>query len=63
MLCVIRYAMQLTDGDELDLNAADMNNNGRAEIGDALVILRSAIFSCYPWLFAQLLRLQLCSPG
>lgn len=43
LLCVIRYAMQLTDGDELDLNAADMNNNGRAEIGDALVILRSAV--------------------
>ncbi len=35
--------MQLTDGDELDLNAADMNINGRAEIGDALVILRSAV--------------------
>lgn len=35
--------MQLTDGDELDLNAADMNNNGKAEIDDALVILRSAI--------------------
>lgn len=35
--------MQLTDGDELDLNAADMNNNGRAEIGDALAILRSAM--------------------
>lgn len=35
--------MQLTDGDELDLNAADMNKNGRAEIGDALVILRSAM--------------------
>lgn len=43
MLCVIRYAMQLTDGDELDLNAADMNNNGRAETGEALVILRSAV--------------------
>lgn len=43
LLCVIRYAMQLTDGDELDLNAADMNNNGKAEIGDALVILRSAM--------------------
>ena len=43
MLCTVRYAMQLTDGDELDLNAADMNNNGRAEIGDALVILRSAM--------------------
>ena len=43
LLCVIRYAMQLTDGVELDLNAADMNNNGRAEIGDALVILRSAM--------------------
>lgn len=43
MLCAIRYAMQLTDGDELDLNAADMNNNGRAETGDALVILRSAM--------------------
>ncbi len=43
MLCVIRYAMQLADGDELDLNAADMNNNGRAEICDALVILRSAM--------------------
>ena len=43
MLCAICYAMQLTDGDELDLNAADMNNNGRAEIGDALVILRSAM--------------------
>lgn len=43
LLCVIRYAMQLADGDELDLNAADMNNNGRAEIGDALVILRSAV--------------------
>ena len=43
MLCAIRYAMQLTDGDELDLNAADMNNNGRAEIGDGLVILRSAM--------------------
>ena len=43
MLCAIRYAMQLTDGDELALNAADMNNNGRAEIGDALVILRSAM--------------------
>ena len=43
MLCAIRYAMQLTDGDELDLYAADMNNNGRAEIGDALVILRSAM--------------------
>ena len=38
LLCVIRYAMQLADGDELDLN-----NNGRAEIGDALVILRSAM--------------------
>ena len=35
--------MQLTDGGELDLNAADMNNNGRAETGDALVILRSAM--------------------
>jgi len=35
--------MQLTDGDELDLNAADMNNNGRAETGEALVILRSAV--------------------
>ncbi len=35
--------MQLTDGDELDLNAAGMNNNGRAETGDALVILRSAM--------------------
>lgn len=35
--------MQLTDGDEPDLNAADMNNNGRAEIGEALVILRSAV--------------------
>lgn len=35
--------MQLTAGDELDLNAADMNNNGRAETGDALVILRSAM--------------------
>jgi len=35
--------MQLTDGDELDFNAADVNNNGRAEIGDALVILRSAM--------------------
>ena len=43
MLCVIRYAMQLTDGDELDLNAADMNNKGRAETGEALVILRSAV--------------------
>ena len=43
MLCVIRYATQLTDGDELDLNAADMNNNGRAEIGEALVILSSAV--------------------
>lgn len=35
--------MQLTGGDELDLNAANMNNNGRAEIGDALVILHSAM--------------------
>ena len=35
--------MQLTDGDELDLNAADMNNNGRAEIGEARVLLRSAM--------------------
>lgn len=43
MLCVIHYATQLTDGDELDLNAANMNNNGRVEIGDALVILRSAM--------------------
>ena len=42
LLCVIRYATQLTDG-ELDLNAADMNNNGRAEIGEALVILSSAV--------------------
>lgn len=39
----MRYAMQLTDGDELDLNAADMNDDGRVEIGDALVILRSAM--------------------
>lgn len=42
-LLVMRYAMQLIDGDELDLSAADMNDDGRVEIGDALVILRSAM--------------------
>ena len=42
LLCVIRYAMQLTDGDELDLNAADMNNNGRAE-NDYKVNLKTEI--------------------
>ncbi len=39
----MRYAMQLIDDDELDLSAADMNDDGRVEIGDALVILRSAM--------------------
>ncbi|HAY20139.1 MAG TPA: hypothetical protein DCY17_05035, partial [Clostridiales bacterium] len=42
-LLVMRYAMQLIDGDELDLSTADMNDDGRVEIVDALVILRSAM--------------------